>query len=122
MTGWASRRPRSSRSNRYLARELGPREIRANLISAGPISSPAASGISGFEHLADGWDGAAPLGWDTSDPGPVAGAVCFLLSDAARGISGELIHVDGGAHAVAPAPFGDRAGNGAVSSAVLSDS
>jgi enoyl ACP reductase len=87
--------------NRYLARELGTRGIRANLISAGPISSPAASGISGFEQLAGGWDEAAPLGWDTSDPGPVAGAVCFLFSDAARAISGELIHVDGGAHAVA---------------------
>jgi enoyl ACP reductase len=86
--------------NRYLARELGPRRVRANLISAGPISSPAASGISGFEHLAGGWDDAAPLGWDTSDPSPVAGAVCFLFSDASRAISGELIHVDGGAHAI----------------------
>jgi meromycolic acid enoyl-[acyl-carrier-protein] reductase len=95
--------------NRYLARELGPRGIRANLISAGPISSPAASGISGFEQLADGWDDAAPLGWDISDPSPVAGAVCFLFSDAARAISGELIHVDGGAHAVAPAGSGDTA-------------
>jgi enoyl ACP reductase len=99
--------------NRYLARELGPSGIRANLVSAGPISSPAASGISGFERLADGWDEAAPLGWDTSDPGPVAGAVCFLFSDAARGISGELIHVDGGAHAVAHAGAGDPAANGA---------
>ena len=86
--------------NRYLARELGPRRVRANLISAGPISSPAASGISGFEQLAGGWDDAAPLGWDTSDPSPVAGAVCFLFSDASRAISGELIHVDGGAHAI----------------------
>jgi meromycolic acid enoyl-[acyl-carrier-protein] reductase len=86
--------------NRYLARELGPRGIRANLISAGPISSPAAGGIAGFEQLADGWDEAAPLGWDTSDPSPVAGAVCLLFSDAARAISGELIHVDGGAHAI----------------------
>jgi len=106
--------------NRYLARELGPDGIRANLVSAGPISSPAASGISGFEQLADGWDDAAPLGWDTSDPGPVAGAVCFLFSDAARGISGELIHVDGGAHAVAPGRSGDPAANGGVASAVLS--
>ena len=86
--------------NRYLARELGPRRVRANLISAGPISSPAARGISGFEQLAGGWDDAAPLGWDTSDPSPVAGAVCFLFSDASRAISGELIHVDGGAHAI----------------------
>jgi meromycolic acid enoyl-[acyl-carrier-protein] reductase len=107
--------------NRYLARELGPRGIRANLISAGPISSPAASGISGFEQLADGWDDAAPLGWDTSDPGPVAGAVCFLFTDAARGISGELIHVDGGAHAVARGRSADPAANGAVRSKVLSE-
>jgi enoyl-[acyl-carrier protein] reductase I len=106
--------------NRYLARELGPRGIRANLISAGPISSPAASGISGFEQLAGGWDDAAPLGWDTSDPSPVAGAVCFLFSDAARAISGELIHVDGGAHAVAPARSGDPAANGAGAPKVLS--
>jgi meromycolic acid enoyl-[acyl-carrier protein] reductase len=107
--------------NRYLARELGPRGIRANLVSAGPISSPAASGISGFEQLAAGWDDAAPLGWDTSDPGPVAGAVCFLFSDAARGISGELLHVDGGAHAVAPGRSAEPATNGAVTDRVLSE-
>jgi enoyl-[acyl-carrier protein] reductase I len=99
--------------NRYLARELGPLGIRANLVSAGPISSPAASGISGFEQLAGGWDDAAPLGWDTSDPSPVAGAVCFLFSDASRAISGELIHVDGGAHAVSPASSEDPSANGA---------
>jgi enoyl-[acyl-carrier protein] reductase I len=99
--------------NRYLARELGPLRIRANLVSAGPISSPAASGISGFEQLARGWDDAAPLGWDTSDPSPVAGAVCFLFSDASRAISGELIHVDGGAHAVSPARSEDPSANGA---------
>jgi enoyl-[acyl-carrier protein] reductase I len=99
--------------NRYLARDLGPRGIRTNLVSAGPISSPAASGISGFEQLAGGWDDAAPLGWDTSDPSPVAGAVCFLLSDASRAISGELIHVDGGAHAVSPASSEDPSANGA---------
>jgi meromycolic acid enoyl-[acyl-carrier-protein] reductase len=86
--------------NRYLARELGPRGIRANLISAGPISSPAASGITGFDQLAGGWDDVAPLGWDITDPSPVAGAVCFLFSEASRAISGELIHVDGGAHAI----------------------
>jgi enoyl-[acyl-carrier protein] reductase I len=107
--------------NRYLARELGPRGIRANLISAGPIASPAASGISGFEQLADGWDDAAPLGWDTSDPSPVAGAVCFLFSDAARGISGELIHVDGGAHAVASAGSGERSANGTARQPILSE-
>src|SRR3954469_18689611 len=86
--------------NRYLARELGPRGIRANLVSAGPISSPAASGIDGFEQLAQGWPEVAPLGWDTEDPTPVARAVMFLLSDWSGAISGEVIHVDGGAHAV----------------------
>jgi meromycolic acid enoyl-[acyl-carrier-protein] reductase len=87
--------------NRYLARELGPRGIRANLISAGPIASPAAGGIPGFDDLSDSWPDAAPLGWDSDDPTPVARAVCFLLSDWSEAISGELIHVDGGAHAVA---------------------
>jgi meromycolic acid enoyl-[acyl-carrier-protein] reductase len=89
--------------NRYLARELGPLGIRANLVSAGPISSPAASGIDGFEQLAEGWPAAAPLGWDTNEPTPVARAVCFLLSDWSEAISGEVLHVDGGAHAVAGA-------------------
>ena len=42
----------------------------------------------------------APLGWDPEDPAPVAEAVCFLLSDLARGISGEILHVDGGFHAM----------------------
>jgi meromycolic acid enoyl-[acyl-carrier protein] reductase len=88
--------------NRYLARELGPRGIRANLVSAGPIASPAAGGIPGFDGLAGSWRDAAPLGWDADDPTPVARAVCFLLSDWSEAISGELIHVDGGAHAVAP--------------------
>jgi meromycolic acid enoyl-[acyl-carrier-protein] reductase len=88
--------------SRYLARDLGPRGIRVNLISAGPIATAAAGGIDGFSELAGGWDEFAPLGWDTADPGPVAGAACFLFSDLARGISGEIIHVDGGRHAVAP--------------------
>jgi enoyl ACP reductase len=86
--------------NRYLARELGPRGIRANLVSAGPIASPAAGGIPGFDGLAAGWPDAAPLGWDADDPTPVAHAVCFLLSDWSGAISGELLHVDGGVHAV----------------------
>jgi meromycolic acid enoyl-[acyl-carrier-protein] reductase len=94
--------------NRYLARELGPLGIRANLISAGPIASPAAGGIPGFDQLAADWPDAAPLGWDTGDPTPVARAICFLLSDWSTAVSGEVIHADGGAHAVA-AP----AGNGA---------
>ena len=87
--------------NRYLARELGPRGIRANLVSAGPIASPAAGGIAGFDGLSGTWAKAAPLGWDCDDPTSVARAICFLLSDWSEAISGELIHVDGGAHAVA---------------------
>jgi enoyl-[acyl-carrier protein] reductase I len=87
--------------NRYLARELGPRGIRSNLVSAGPIASPAAGGIPGFDGLSESWPEVAPLGWDSDDPTPVARAVCFLLSDWSEAISGELLHVDGGAHAVA---------------------
>jgi meromycolic acid enoyl-[acyl-carrier-protein] reductase len=88
---------------RYLARDLGPQGIRVNLVSAGPISTPAASGIPGFETLADSWSGAAPLGWDRSDAGAVADAVTFLLSDLSRAVSGEILHADGGFHAVGAA-------------------
>jgi enoyl ACP reductase len=86
--------------SRYLARDLGPRGIRVNLVSAGPLGTVAARGIPGFEQLADLWRTQAPLGWDVEDPGPVASAICFLLSDYARGISGEIVHVDGGFHAI----------------------
>ncbi len=86
--------------SRYLARDLGPSGIRVNLISAGPIASPAASGIPGFAELAEGWSQAAPLGWDRTDSSAVADAALFLLSDLARAISGEIVHVDGGAHAI----------------------
>jgi enoyl-[acyl-carrier protein] reductase I len=85
---------------RYLARDAGPHGVRVNLVSAGPIETLAAGGIPGFDGLADTWRRQAPLGWDTRDPGPVAGAVCFLLSDLARGITGEILHVDGGYHAM----------------------
>jgi meromycolic acid enoyl-[acyl-carrier-protein] reductase len=89
---------------RYLARDLGPDGIRVNLVSAGPIETLAAGGIPGFDDLAEGWRRTAPLGWDTADPGPVASTVCFLLSDLARAITGEIVHVDGGYHAMgAPA-------------------
>jgi meromycolic acid enoyl-[acyl-carrier-protein] reductase len=86
--------------NRYLARDLGEQNVRVNLVSAGPVETPAAQGIPGFETLAGLWEKQAPLGWDTSDPAPVADAVLFLLSDLARGITGEIIHVDGGFHAM----------------------
>jgi meromycolic acid enoyl-[acyl-carrier-protein] reductase len=85
---------------RYLARDLGPHRIRVNTVSAGPLRTIAAKGIPGFDAIADGWDGRAPLGWDVTDPAPVADAVVFLLSDLARGISGEMVHVDGGFHAI----------------------
>src|SRR5206468_7844306 len=87
--------------SRYLARYLGPRGIRVNLVAAGPLRTAAASGIDGFSSLAAGWSSGAPLGWDVDDAGPVARAVCFLLSDWADGVTGEILHVDGGAHAVA---------------------
>jgi meromycolic acid enoyl-[acyl-carrier protein] reductase len=86
--------------SRYLARDLGPEGIRVNLVSAGPLGTVAAQGIPGFEQLADLWRRQAPLGWDVSDPVPVARTICWLLSDYSDGISGEIVHVDGGFHAV----------------------
>jgi meromycolic acid enoyl-[acyl-carrier-protein] reductase len=90
--------------SRYLARDLGPAGVRVNLVAAGPVETPAASGIPGFENLARLWREQAPLGWDTGDPSPVADTVCFLLSDWSRGISGEIVHVDGGFHAMGAPP------------------
>jgi meromycolic acid enoyl-[acyl-carrier-protein] reductase len=86
--------------SRYLARDLGPEGVRVNLVSAGPLGTVAAQGIPGFEQLAELWRRQAPLGWDVSDPVPVARTICWLLSDYSQGISGEIVHVDGGFHAV----------------------
>jgi len=86
--------------SRYLARDLAAHGIRVNLVSAGPIRTLAASGIPGFDELAGHWQRTAPLPWDTEDAGPIADAVRFLLSDLARGITGEIVHVDGGYHAM----------------------
>ena len=86
--------------SRYLARDLGPSGIRVNLVSAGPIETPAAGGIPGFDGLASMWGKQAPLGWDAKDPAAVADTVLFLLSDLSRRITGEIVHVDGGFHAM----------------------
>jgi meromycolic acid enoyl-[acyl-carrier-protein] reductase len=77
--------------------------VRVNLVSAGPLGTLAARGIPGFTNLADAWRRQAPLGWDVEDPAPVASTILFLLSDAARGITAEMIHVDGGFHAMGTA-------------------
>jgi enoyl-[acyl-carrier protein] reductase I len=96
--------------SRYLARDLGPQGIRVNLVSAGPLGTVAARGIPGFEQLAELWRAQAPLGWDMDDPLPVARAICWLLSDYAQGISGEIVHVDGGFHAVGAPSVADLPG------------
>src|ERR671915_989843 len=75
--------------SRYLARDLGEQGVRVNLISAGPVETPAAQGIPGFEVLAGLWEKQAPIGWNPTDPAPVADAVLFLLSDLSRAITGE---------------------------------
>jgi meromycolic acid enoyl-[acyl-carrier protein] reductase len=85
---------------RYLARYLGPKGVRVNLVSAGPLRTIAAKGIPGFDILAASWGTRAPLGWDVTNPEPVARAIVFLLSDWSRGITAEIIHVDGGYHAI----------------------
>lgn len=88
---------------RYLARDTGPHGVRVNLVSAGPLETLAAGGIPGFDQLAETWQAQAPLGWDTNDPAPVAETVLFLLSPGSRAISGEIVHVDGGFHAIGAA-------------------
>jgi enoyl ACP reductase len=89
--------------NRYLARDLGPHGVRANLVAAGPIHTAAASGVPGFSELETAWAERAPLGWEVEDPLPVADTALFLLSDLARAITGEIVHVDGGVHAIGAA-------------------
>lgn len=86
--------------SRYLAKEMGPRGIRSNLVAAGPIKTMAAKSIPGFALFEDTWDGRAPLGWDVADSEPVARACVALLSDWFPATTGEIIHVDGGYHAI----------------------
>jgi enoyl ACP reductase len=106
-------------TSRYLARDLGPQGVRVNLVSAGPLGTLAARGIPGFASLADMWSQQAPLGWDTEDAAPVAGAILFLLSDLSRAITGEIIHVDGGFHAMG-APIAEAASGEATSARATS--
>lgn len=85
---------------RYLARDLGAEKVRVNLVSAGPLRTMAAKSIPGFEKFEGVWSDRAPLGWDITDPGPAAKACVALLSDWFPATSGEIVHVDGGAHAI----------------------
>ena len=87
--------------NRYLAVTLGPKNIRCNLVAAGPIKTMAAKSIPGFAKFEDVWSERAPLGWDVFDSSAVAKAIVALLSDWFPATTGEIIHVDGGFHAVA---------------------
>lgn len=87
-------------TNRYLARELGPKGVRVNLVSAGPVRTMAAKSIPGFSELEASWGDRAPLGWDVNDPSPVAKSICAVLSDWLPATTGSMIMVDGGVHAL----------------------
>jgi enoyl-[acyl-carrier protein] reductase I len=87
-------------ASRYLALHLGERGIRSNLVSAGPLRTMAAKSIPGFEQFEEAWMQRAPLGWDLTDQEPAARAVCALLSDWFPATTGEMVHVDGGYHAL----------------------
>jgi enoyl ACP reductase len=89
---------------RYLARDLGPDGVRVNLVAAGPVRTVAARSIPGFRAIDEVWRARAPLGWDVDDAEPVARAVAALLSDWFPATTGEIVHVDGGAHAIGAAP------------------
>jgi enoyl-[acyl-carrier protein] reductase I len=87
-------------TSRYLARDLGSSGVRVNLIAAGPIRTMAAKSIPGFEQFEAMWTARAPLGWDVLDPVPAAQGAVALLSDWFPSTTGEIIHVDGGTHAI----------------------
>ena len=87
-------------TSRYIARDLGKQNVRCNLISAGPIGSMAAKSIPGFSELANVWNHRSPLEWNMADPEPAGRGVVALLSDWFPKTTGEIIHVDGGLHAV----------------------
>ncbi|MGI8682903.1 MAG: enoyl-ACP reductase FabI [Mycobacteriales bacterium] len=85
---------------RYLARDLGPRGVRVNLVAAGPLRTMAARSIPGFDEFEAFWDRRAPLGWDIGDTEPAARACVALLSDWFPATTGEIVHADGGVHAI----------------------
>lgn len=85
---------------RYLAREMGPQGVRVNLVAAGPLRTMAAKSIPGFDEFENAWASRAPLGWDTADATPAARACVALLSDWFPATTGEIVHADGGFHAV----------------------
>jgi meromycolic acid enoyl-[acyl-carrier-protein] reductase len=87
-------------TSRYLARDLGPKGVRVNLVAAGPIRTTAAKSIPAFETFENTWGERAPLGWDVRDAEPTARACCALLSDWFPATTGEMVHVDGGVHAM----------------------
>ncbi|MCB1038340.1 MAG: enoyl-ACP reductase FabI [Acidimicrobiales bacterium] len=91
-------------SARYLARDLGPSRVRVNLVAAGPLRTVAARSIPGFSAIDHVWRSRAPLGWDVHDREPTARAVAALLSDWFPATTGEIVHVDGGFHAIGAAP------------------
>jgi len=86
--------------SRYLARDLGKENVRVNLIAAGPLATIAAKAIPGFSEFEDVWKARSPLSWDFSDPEPAARGAIALLSDWFPKTTGEIIHVDGGVHAI----------------------
>ncbi len=85
---------------RYVARDLGEQQTRVNLVAAGPLKTMAAKQIAGFGDIESTWTRRAPLGWDVADTEPVARVVCALLSDWMPAVTGEIVHADGGAHAM----------------------
>jgi enoyl-[acyl-carrier protein] reductase I len=86
--------------SRYLAKHLGPENVRSNLVAAGPIRTMAAKSIPGFDDFEHVWNERAPLAWDLGDPVPAAQACVALLSDWFPATTGEIVHVDGGVHAM----------------------
>ena len=91
---------------RYTARDLGGQNTRVNLVAAGPLRTMAAKSIDGFDRFTQGWPDHAPLGWSATDAQPVGRVVCALLSDWMPAVTGEIVHVDGGAHAMGAAVRG----------------